>query len=35
MNYCKNAEALLDTSKNVGVEVNKEETKCMFVSLPE
>jgi hypothetical protein len=28
----KNAEALLDASKEIGLEVNSEKTKCMFMS---
>jgi hypothetical protein len=32
MPYRKKAKALLDASKEVGLEVNPEETKCMLVS---
>jgi hypothetical protein len=28
----KNTDALLDASKEVGLEVNTEKTKCMFMS---
>jgi hypothetical protein len=28
----KNTDALLDTSNEVGLEMNKENTKCMFMS---
>jgi hypothetical protein len=31
----KNTETLIDASKEVGLEVNIEKTKYMFVSLPE
>jgi hypothetical protein len=30
-----NTEALLDASKEVGLEVNPEETKCMLITYPQ